>query len=230
MTLALTAATRTVFGRQVRAFRRTGKLPLVVYGRAKPARSLETELKQFRRLFDEAGTTSLLDLSIDGGSPLNVLIHDVQHDPVSGLPIHADLYEVDMTKTVTAQVPLIFTNEAPAVRELDGTLLINQDTVEVECLPKDLPKELTVDLSSLQTFDDTLTAGSILLPNGVTLLTDSTIDLAFVREQRAEEAEAVPVSAEEAEKAAIEGIEQSAAEQAAAKAEQTAESEDNDAK
>lgn len=228
MTLTLNASSRSVTGKHVRTLRRVGKLPLVVYGRAKPARSLETELKLFRTLLDAAGTTSLLDLSIDGGPALNVLIHDVQHDPVNGLPIHADLYEVDMTQTITAEVPLVFVNEAPAVKELDGTLLINQDTVEVECLPKDLPKELTVDLTVLGTFDEAITAGSISLPAGVTLLTDPAVDLAFVREQRAEEVEETPVSAEEAEKAAIEGIEQSA-EDAAAKAEKEVEGNDETA-
>ena len=187
-------------------------------------RKCETSLaaKEFRAVYDEAGSTSLVDLVIDGGQPLNVLVHEVDVDPITSHPIHVDLLEVDMKKKITAEVPLMFVNDAPAVKELDGTLLINQDTVEVECLPKDLPKEIEVDLSSLKTFDDAITAAMITLPAGVELITDTEVDLVFVQPPREEEVEEEVVSAEEAEKAVIEGM---AAEDAAKLAEKEADGE-----
>ena len=213
MSLKLTAQPRTVTGKKVQTLRNTELLPIVVYGRGKQARSLQVSAKEFRHIFDEAGSTSLVDLTIDGESPIKVLIHDLQLDPVSDMPLHADLLELDMAKKITAEVPLVTVGESPAVETLEGSLLMNQDTVEVECLPKDLPKEITVDISSLATFDDTITAGNLKLPDGVTLLTDAELDLILVQPPREEEVE--EVSAEEAEKAVVEGMEAEAAEKAA---------------
>ena len=213
MSLKLTAQPRTVTGKKVQTLRNKEQLPLVVYGRGKEARSLQVSAKEFRHVFDEAGSTSLVDLTIDGESPIKVLIHDIQLDPVSGSALHADLLELDMSKKITAEVPLVVTGEAPAVVELDGSLLMNQDTIEIECLPKDLPKEITVDISGLNTFDDAITAGSLKLPEGVELLTDADLDLILVQPPREEEVE--EVSAEEAEKAVVEGMEAEAAEKVA---------------
>lgn len=225
MTLTLTAQPRTITGKKVSTLRNQGELPLVVYGRGKEARSLQASLKTFRHIYEEAGSTSLVDLTIEGEAPVKVLIHDVQVHPVTGAPLHGDLLEIDMAKKITAEVPLVITGEAPAVEQLEGSLLINQDTIEVECLPKDLPKEITVDISVLATFDDAITAGSLKLPAGVTLVTDAEADLVLVQPPREEEPEEV-VSAEEAEKAVVEGMEAEAeAKQSEADSEKEAEQE-----
>lgn len=218
MTLTLSAQLRSITGKKVSTLRAEDQLPLVIYGRGKEARSLQASLKAFRHVYEEAGSTSLVDVTIDGETPVKVLIHDVQVHPVTGAPLHGDLLEIDMAKEISAEVPLVITGEAPAVELLEGSLLVNQDTIEVECLPKDLPKEIIVDITSLATFDDTITAGSLKLPTGVTLITDPEIDLVLVQAPREEEAEAT-VSAEEAEKAVVEGME----------AEATAEKEAKDA-
>lgn len=216
MTLSLTATTRTIIGKRVKQLRTAGTLPLVVYGRTKAARSIQAPTKTFRGIYDDAGRTTLVDLAIDDAAPIKVLIHEVELDPLTGTPLHADLYQVDLKQKITAEIPLVVTGEAPAVKELDGALLVNQDYVAVEALPQDLPKEILVDVSRLATFDDAITAGSLALPAGVTLVTDAEVDLIFVQPPREEEPEEVVVSAEDAEKQAIEGME---AEAAAEKAE-----------
>ncbi len=221
MTLALPATTRTVIGKRVKRLRAAGEIPLVIYGRSKAARSIQTPAKTFRSIYDDAGKTTLVDLAIDDAAPIKVLIHDVELDPLTGTPLHADLYQVDMKQKITAEIPLVVDGEAPAVRELDGTLLVNQDYVEVEALPQDLPKEIHVDVSALATFDDAITAGSLALPAGVTLVTDAAVDLIFVQPPREEEVE--ETTAAEAEKAAIEGME---AEATAEKETKEAESEE----
>jgi len=215
MTLTLKTQLRTVTGKHVQTLRNQQQVPLVVYGRGKKARSLQADVKAFRSVLEKAGATSLVDVTIDGETPIKVLIHDVQNHPTTGAVIHADLLEIDMAKKITAEVPLVITGESAAVEMLEGSLLITQDTLEVECLPEDLPKELTLDISVLATFDDAITAGSIKLPDGVTLLTEADTDIALVQPPREEEAEET-VSAEEAEKAVVEGME---AEAAAAQAE-----------
>ncbi len=219
MAITLPVKTRTIRGKKVNQLRLIGELPMVVYGHGKVARSLEASLKQFRRVVDEAGRTSLIDLVIDEAVPIKVLVHDIQHDPVSGVPLHADLYQVDMKQKITAEIPLRVDGEAPAVINLDGTLLISQDYVEVEALPQDLPKEIVVDITSLATFDDAITAGKLQLPVGVTLVTDADMDLVFVQPPREEEVEETTTAAE-TEKAVIEGM---AAEDAAKLAEKEAE-------
>ncbi len=223
MTLKLTAQPRTIIGKKVRQLRVSDELPLVVYGRGKAARSLQASAKTFRHVFEEAGSTSLVDLTIDGDEPVKVLIHDVQLHPVTGWPVHGDLLEVDMAKKITAEVPLVIVGVSPAVETLEGSLLVNQDSVEVECLPKDLPKEITIDISVLATFDDAITAGSLKLPDGVTLMTDPEMDLVLVQPPREEEPEEEVVSAEEAEKAVIEGMEKVAEEETTEKSEEAEE-------
>lgn len=218
MTLTLPATTRTITGKRVKQLRAAGTLPLVVYGRNKEPRAIQAPAKTFRGIFDDAGRTTLVDLAIDETTPIKVLIHDIELDPLTGIPLHADLYQVDMKQKITAEIPLVVTGEAPAVEQLDGTLLVNQDYVEVEALPQDLPKEISVDISGLATFDDAITAGSLTLPAGVTLVTDADVDLVFVQPPREEEVE--ETTAAEAEKAVIEGME---AEDAAKQAEKEGE-------
>ena len=218
MTINLAATIRTITGKRVHALRTAGTIPLVVYGRKKAAQSIQTPIKTFRGILDDAGRTTLVDLSIDDAKPIKVLIHAVELDPITGIPLHADLYQVDMTQKITAEIPLRVDGEAPAVENLDGTLLVSQDYVEVEALPQDLPKEIVVDISVLATFDDAITAGKLTLPSGVTLVTDANMDLIFVQPPREEEVEETTTAAE-AEKAAIEGMEKAAEEETAAKSE-----------
>jgi len=98
------------------------------------------------------------------------LIYEVAYEPVKGRIIHVDLKKVDMNKSIVATVKLNFLGEAPAVKELGGTLVQNTEEVEVECLPKDLVSHLDVDLSVLKTFDDIFKMANLVLPSGVKIV------------------------------------------------------------
>src|SRR3989338_325027 len=98
MILKLAANTRTITGKRVRSLRNAGMLPLVVYGRKKTARSIQAPTKLFRSILEDAGRTTLIDLVIDSTSPIKVLVHDVELDPITGGMLHADLYQVDMAQ------------------------------------------------------------------------------------------------------------------------------------
>lgn len=162
----LEAKTRTIKGEKIRD---DINLPAVVYGAGQDNISLVLNYRDFVKLYDTAGTSSLIDLVLDEKNTGKVLVHDIQYDPVSDRVNHIDLKRIEMDKEMEATVELEFIGEAPAVKEMGGTLVKNLEEVEVKCLPKDLPSELTVDLSGLKTFDDILRVKDLILPAGVVI-------------------------------------------------------------
>lgn len=150
--------------------RAEGKIPAVVYGAGLQTESISLSSKEFGKIYDEAGESSLIDLVLDGKDYGNVLIYQVDYEPVKDRVIHVDLKKVDMNKSITATVKLVFVGEVPAVKELGGTLLRTVEEIEVECLPKDLINHLDVDLTVLKTFDDAIKIADLKLPAGVKIV------------------------------------------------------------
>lgn len=168
--------------------RKAGKIPAVIYGKGKENINLSLDGIAFRKVFTKAGENSLVDLEIDGeAKPKNVLIHDLQMNPVTDQIIHIDFYEVRMDEEVETEVPLKFVGESPAVKDLEGTLLTNKTEVEVKCLPANIPHEIEVDISKIATFEDNILAKDLKIPNGVELLTDLEEVIALVNPPRSEE-------------------------------------------
>ncbi len=165
----LAARTRSVRGKAVRALRRTGVLPAVVYGHGIASRSLAIPAEDFQRVWQKAGESSLVDLLVDGEQPFATIIQHVQRDPRSHRIVHVDFHQVKMTENVHVEIPLRLTGESPAVKQLGGTLVQVRDVVSVECLPADLVKEIAVDISALATFDDALRIRDLVLPKGLTV-------------------------------------------------------------
>lgn len=138
---------------KVAALRKQGFIPGVLYGPKTKNQTVKVEDKQFQKAYNEAGESSLVNLkSQQGASP--VLIRDIQKDPVKGTVIHVDFYQPPLDEEIQVYVPLVFEGEAPAVKDLGGTLLKSIQEVEVRALPQDLPHEIVVDVSKLATFDD----------------------------------------------------------------------------
>lgn len=142
-------------------------LKAIVYGHGLPSRSIQVATGDFLKLFREVKHSSLFDLVIGSESPVKVLVGEVQVNPVNMHPVHIDFRQIRMDETVKISVPLVFTGESAAIKALGGTLIKSLDELEVECLPGNLPKEIVVDLSKLQTFEDMITVGSLVLPQGV---------------------------------------------------------------
>jgi large subunit ribosomal protein L25 len=153
--ITINATKRTVSGKPVNKLRKDGKIPAVVYGHNITAQNLELSALEFMKAFRQAGESTIVTLSIDGQNT-PVLIHDVQNHYLTEQPIHIDFYAVNMTEKLTATVPIHFVGESQAVKALGGVLLKNLSEVEVECLPADLPSHLEVDISALNTFEDTI--------------------------------------------------------------------------
>lgn len=167
MSYLLQAVTRTIKGEQSRAL---GKLPAVAYGAGSEVISLDLVNSDFLKLYKLAGDSSLIDLEIDGKNVGKVLVHEIQYNPVKDTPVHVDLLRIDMNKSMQAPVVLKFVGEAPAVKELGGTLVHNVSQVTVECLPKDLVSLLEVSLTGLKTYDDAIKVKDLVLGAGLVVI------------------------------------------------------------
>lgn len=169
--------------------RKEGKIPAVLYGPKEPNLPIAINAKAFEKVLREAGETTIVDLEGEGEAK-EALIHQVDHHPVSDVVEHVDFYVVEKGKKVNADIPFVFIGEAPAVKSLGGTLMKVMHEVEVEALPKDLPREITVDISSLVTFESQISIKDIAVPSGVTVLAEADEVVAAVAEPKEEEEEA----------------------------------------
>lgn len=216
---SLAATTRTVTGKKVKQLRRAGQVPVIAYGHGITPTALTVDHKGLRTIWHEAGSSQLVDLAIDDAKPVKILIHDLQTHPVSGDIVHADLYQVKMTKKLETEIPLKFVGESLAVKDLEGNLITEKDALEIRCLPADLVPEFEVDISVLKTFEDVIKVSDVKVPSAIEVLNDAEETVALVTAPRSEEeieALAEQPVGEAAEQAAIGELEAKAEEAKAA--------------
>lgn len=183
--------------------RKNGKIPSVLYGHEQANQTMECVEREFHKVYMKAGESTIVELEI-GKKHIPVLIHDIQFDPVTGAYAHIDFFAPDMTKEVTARVPIRTINISPAVKELGGVLVRNCDHLTVKCLPKDLPHDIEVDIASLQNFFDNVTVDKLSLPHGVHVLEDvKTIIVSVVPPRKEEEELPAPTAAAEGAEGAV---------------------------
>jgi large subunit ribosomal protein L25 len=164
----------------------------------------------------------VISLETENGS-VESLIHDIDIDPLSGIPRHADFYVFEKGHKVEVEVPLEFEGVSPAVKDLGGTLVKVLYMLNIEAMPKDLPHNIVVDIAPLTTFESQILAKDIALPQGVTLVggEDEVVALVSAPREVVEE-ETVPVDLESIEVAKKgkegeeEGGEEESSEEAAA--------------
>jgi len=184
-----------------RKLRATGRIPAVVYGRGKPARQLTLDPSPLAKMLraSHSGINTLIDLKV-GPQETVVLVREIQRDPVSGRWIHADLFEVDLQKTIEVRVPLHIVGKPKGV-ENGGILDHPLREVEIECLPRAIPDSVEVDVSDLDV-GDSIHVRDLALPEGATMLSDGALAVASVvlpkAEEEAKPAEAAAVAAEAA--------------------------------
>ena len=142
-----------------------GTLPAVVYGPKQPSTPISISLKDFEKALKEAGESTVIELT-GIGEPLQVLIHEVDRDPVTDVPRHADFYAIEKGAKVEVAVPLVFVNESQAVKEGANLVKVLHD-LEVEAAPADLPHEITVDISVLAAVGDQIHVRDLSIPKGV---------------------------------------------------------------
>ncbi len=172
---------------KAKKIRTEGMIPAVVYGHNKKNENLKIDYQSFVKTYREAGLSSLVDLAIGKKPSVKVLISDIQKDPVRGDYIHIDFYKIKMDEEITTTISLTFKGVSKAVKELEGILVKNIDELEISCLPKDLPSKIEVDISSLNTFDDSIHIKDIKLPSKVTTTSEPDDVVAIVTPPRSEE-------------------------------------------
>jgi len=212
--LTLPAKIRKIIGRKVQALREQGFLPAVLYGPKTKDRLLELDLKEFKKVYQEAGESSMVSLKIgkngSGAEEIPVLIKEVSWHPLSSEPLHVDFYQPKMGEKVEAAVPLVFEGEAPAVKELGGTLVKNLSEIDVKALPQELPSEIKIDVSRLKTCEENILVKDIKVPEAVEILKPEEEVIVSIVPPKKVEAEAEEKPSED--EAAVEGQEKKAGE------------------
>lgn len=167
---------RTNLGRKVKRLRLEGLMPANVFGKKVKSTSVTVATDAFATIYKEAGETGLIELSIESEKEARpVLVHQVQIDPVSGLPLHVEFFQVDLKEKVNAHVPLEFIGTPPAIEQNLGVLLTILTEIEVEALPTELPEKITVDISGLIEVNQELKVSDLHVPKGVTVLSDTAL-------------------------------------------------------
>jgi large subunit ribosomal protein L25 len=164
----LTAERRTATGRSaVRKLKAAGSVPAVIYGAKDKAETLQVSRRDINAMLSHAaGENILVELEIAGKSRL-ALVQEVQHAPVGGAILHIDFHAVSMDEVIEADVPLEPLGTANGVKNMGGLLEQNLRSLAIECLPRDLPDVITVDVSALN-IGDAIHVREIQLPTGVT--------------------------------------------------------------
>ncbi len=196
--VALKAFPRSqVRGGQVKQLRTTGRVPATIYGRQAKPQNLEVSSEEFAELLHHSVSENVLvDLTVDKDDRAKrlALVQEIQHHPLDGKILHVDFHEVSENEKVTVQVPLETSGEAAGVKNGGGTLEHILFKLKVRCLPKDLPEQIVVDVSSLE-IGKSLHLGDIKAPEGVEILGDKHISVIAVSAPRAEEEVAATAAA-----------------------------------
>jgi large subunit ribosomal protein L25 len=199
MDLQISVEPRDVTGKRTKRLRAAGVVPGVVFGKKAGSVPVQLDAKALEALYREAGRTSIVRVSVDGGSPTSVVIKSIQRNPLTGRALHVDFFAPDLTQEMMVDVPLVFAGKAPAVEETGGSLFTSLDHLKVRALPADLPHEFTVDVSSLVDLEAAIHVSDIPVAENVTLLNDLDELVAKVMPPRVEEEPEVEPEVEEGE-------------------------------
>ena len=161
-------------------------MPAVFYGKKQASTPISVPANQFMKAWKHAGESEVVSLTGEKGS-VSTLIHDVAVDALTGVPLHADFYVFEKGQKMEIDIPLEFVGVAPAVKDLNGNLVKVMHEIKISASPEHLPHVITVDVSSLATFDDHITAKDIILPSGVSLVEDPESIVVSVSGPKAEE-------------------------------------------
>jgi len=208
----LKAEKRKIFGRKVKKLRREDILPANIYGKEIESQALKVDLKKFMDVYQKAGETGIVYLNIGKSKKEKpVLIHNLQIDPLSGTPIHADFRQVDLSKKVEVEIPIELVGESEAVAK-GGVLVHILNEVEVEALPTDLPEKFEVDISKIKEIGQGISVKDLEIEKDkVKLLVEDEDELVvMVQEKKEEEEEPEPEAEEIVEPSADEAVEEKA--------------------
>lgn len=198
--LELKASPREVLGKKVRFLRRQGIVPVHIFGRNVASLSLQCSAADMQRVLPQAGMTGLISLRLNRETePRNVMVREIQKNPITGEVLHVDLYQVSMTERIKAEVPIVLTGEAPALKIKENIMVQGMDNLTIESLPGQIPSSVELDVSSLTEAHQEIRVKNIILSDRVTVVSDPDsviVRISILRAEKAEEVVAAPVTEE----------------------------------
>lgn len=183
-----------------RRLRADGRVPVAIYGEGLDAVAASVNARDLGALLrSDAGRHAIFTLAVDGADSSPVKIHQMDIDPVTSRVYHLDLMRISLTSTTRVSVPLEFVGEPVGVKEGGGILDAHLHAVDIECLPRDIPSNISVDVSGLGVGDHLYVSQLEVDTDAVTILTDGehlvvSVAAPRVSEEPAEEEEAVPAA------------------------------------
>src|SRR6266496_1315914 len=193
--VVLNASKRDVIGKQVKALRREGKLPGVIYGRHTEPININLDAHTAALALGKLTSSSLVTLNVDG-TEYPALVREKQRDFIKNTLLHVDFLAVSMTETLRANVRVHFIGMSGAVKDFNAVMVHNLEQLEVECLPNDLPERIDVDVTSLEKPGDSIRVREVQVPDTIRLLNDPDTVVAVATFAKVEEEVAAVPGAE----------------------------------
>ena len=164
---------RELMGKKVGRLRRAGIVPVHLYGPGMESRALQCNASQLIRVLATAGGATPIHITIQG-EPGNHLAfaREIQWDPKRDDLLHVDLLAADVSRPVTAQVPIVLIGESAGARTVSGTVMHQLRTVDIQALPLEMPSEIELDISVMEEPDSVIRVSDLLIPENATLLSD----------------------------------------------------------
>ncbi len=172
--------------------RKAGLTPAIMYGPKFKSTAIKLNSKDLEKVFKKTGESTVIELTGIGETE-DVLIYDVDLDPVTDVIRHVDFYVIEKGKKVKVKTPLVFEGVAPAVKDKGGILVKVLREIEIEAGVKDLPSEIKVDISALTELNSHIAAKDLVLPKGVELIAKPEEVVASIAVAKEEPVETTPV-------------------------------------
>ena len=185
--VVLKAVKRDVTGKQVKAMRREGKLPAVIYGRHTKPINIALDAHSASLALAKLSSSSIVTIDVDG-TEYPTLVREKQRDFIKNRLLHVDFLAVSLTEKLRADVSLRFTGVSTAVKDYNAILVHNLEQFHVECLPADLPEYIEVDISSLARPGDGIRVKDVPVSDKIRVLDDPETMVAVATASRIEEA------------------------------------------
>ena len=165
---------RDVIGKKVSRLRKAGIVPVHLYGPGMEPRALQCQASRLIRVLAQAGGATPINITIQGESETHLAFaREIQWDPRRDDLLHVDLLAADVSRPVTAQVPVILIGESPGARLVSGTVMQQLRTIDVQALPLEMPSQIEIDLIVMEDADSVIRVSDLPLPGNTTVLTDS---------------------------------------------------------
>jgi large subunit ribosomal protein L25 len=189
-TIKLDVELRSVEGKKVKRLRKQGVLPAVIYGKGFAPISLQIDERTFQNVYKQSGRSRLIEVNIPGKGKQAAFVHMLQRHRVTRAILHADLRAVDLRVEITVEVRVTTTGESPIVARGDAVLLNVTQSVQVHALPANIPQHIEVDISNLESVDQSIFLKDVPENSSYKILGDpDTVLIALTAARTAEEEE-----------------------------------------